>query len=56
MDHLSCEVQKIQFKGFLEEDFLVQITDDTEDNSNILDLSECVANNKCFCRKLWRIE
>ena len=40
MDHLSCEVQKIQCKGFLEEDFLVQITDDTEDDSNTLDLSE----------------
>ena len=46
MDHLSYEVQQIQCKGFLE-DFLVQITDDTEDDSNTLDLSECVANNKC---------
>ena len=52
MDRLSCEVQKIQCKGFLEEDFLVQITDDTEDYSNILDLSECVANNKCSDTKM----
>lgn len=49
MHHLSCEVQ---CKGFLEEDFLVQITDDTEDDSNILDLSEYVANNKCNDTKM----
>ena len=47
IDHLSCEVQKNQCKGFLEKDFLVQIKDDTEDDSSILDCSELQAKSKC---------
>ena len=47
IDHLSCEVQSNQCKGFLEKDFLVQINDDTEDDSSTLDLSELQAKSKC---------
>ena len=47
IDHLSCEAQKNQCKGFLEKDFLVQIKDDTEDDSSTMDLSEFQAKSKC---------
>ena len=48
IDHLSCEAQKNQCKGFLEKDFLVQIKNDTEDDSSTIDLSEFQAKSKCI--------